>query len=932
MHPIALLGVFSFFTLYGLWFPIPFTAINPYTRFPARIAGSLQLTASTNVVASVVSKIARRTINSTHNDDAILRNGDSSLDSPIEDILSKWEREAEYSSTTTTLMSTETNTPILSTTAQSAWPDYYASGYITDPEQTEWIFYILYESLKQEAKRYPNMYTFLVVVVSLNVWALRSICHHNLNQSASVASRLPASSREDEDRNIRPAQLQQSNSTSPNEGFMSKFFALEQQVQDISNSVTNWPLELAPGAVENITAQIANLQVRVEELASTTANLQQNRHERSPSTSPSFESLKNEARQLTEKQGYSATVSVSLRKEFENLQTQVSDLKTSSASLEKNSRNRSESTAALIEQVMELRASSENANNQNLREDLIVLQAAVVEIESQLKSLQQRPLEATGLCDHAALDASRESELEELSTRLQQTEDMLQRKPWNELESSLSGRLEKFAMQVERLEKLSAKKLEATKTQSDWLKQSFETFKGEGAKQHKQLSSTVQELVVKTDMMKVDESSASKTKELIKDVKILSKTILDTKNCITTLVSEDIPRQREQDRNHVTELIDELAKSEERHRAQIEDGFNSKISQSLQQVEDLRVGAKIQDEQSQKMLTSIGSLEQLKPDFETLGDKVGSCTASLQGLKDRLEEMDKQQASRQGSTEIGPKDFDKLKKRASEIETYAYRLANDLERQTGRIDTSDVDISAARYIAEGLSNEVGRCMEKLGLERDVAIRKREREARQKPSTSLTPRSPVIIDLSVGKNATPETMAAQQGSRKSSLSSTKLNPTASTFAPSPKEKGESLFSRASPSISTPTRGNSQVMTKMPKDDKGKEKAHPLGEPSKYISTPIEGHGKEKEPNDPADVQLPSSPIAKMEGTSPSPKGLGLGLQASKWAHEVEEAVEEDKSEKVKGKEHDNSKPVKSKGSGLDSDSRRDKKLYTSKHAH
>ncbi|KAK2861185.1 hypothetical protein FQN49_004458 [Arthroderma sp. PD_2] len=351
MEPAILLGLFTFFAIYGLWHPIPLTTVGPYSPLPVRIAGTIQLTATTNSALSLFRNVMWPVRNSTSFLDHSLNGSTLILQKPLEDFLLGWEHKLEehmgkYTDIPIPTVTTCTPTPTLkSTVTNTVWPEYYT----THPEYDEWVGYTLYWFVKQEAKRNPNMYTAAILFFVFNYWLVLSARRLESRQKLGVTSVFPA---------------------------------------DGPNKIQN---ELA---AHNIRLNL--IEAKVDGLLSTPASSSgESRNNRSSSASERISSLKDTVHDLQQFQEFSTNQSERLKSEFESLQEKLTKMRRDIVSLKEESEARSERSAGHISSIMdmikELKEGSGRPKHVNPLADMVsVKESASTGLKPKFELLQEQ--------------------------------------------------------------------------------------------------------------------------------------------------------------------------------------------------------------------------------------------------------------------------------------------------------------------------------------------------------------------------------------------------------------------------------------------------------------------------------------------------------------------------------------------------------------
>ncbi|EGE01803.1 hypothetical protein TEQG_00848 [Trichophyton equinum CBS 127.97] len=195
MEPTIIFGLFTLFTIYGLWYPIPLTTINPHFPLPARIAGTIQLTVTTNSAVSMFRNVMWPDLNpSTPPNEPLLNNVTPLIKNQFQEFLDKWDYKLEKHITEntecpiSTVTSYSTPTPTLQTmTANITEPQSYPAPL----DFNSWVGYTFYQFAEKEVRRSPNMYTLAAIFILVNYWLVRSARRPEVREELEAAKEVP---------------------------------------------------------------------------------------------------------------------------------------------------------------------------------------------------------------------------------------------------------------------------------------------------------------------------------------------------------------------------------------------------------------------------------------------------------------------------------------------------------------------------------------------------------------------------------------------------------------------------------------------------------------------------------------------------------------------------------------------------------------------
>ena len=195
MEPTIVFGLFTLFTIYGLWYPIPLTTINPHFPLPARIAGTIQLTATTNSAVSMFRNVMWPDSNPRPpSNESLLNNITPSINDQLQEFFDKWDYKLEKHITEnaerpiSTVTSYSTPTPTLQAMVTNI---IEPQSYPASLDYNSWVGYTFYQFAEKEVTRNPNMYTLAAIFILVNYWLVRSARQPEVREELEAAKEVP---------------------------------------------------------------------------------------------------------------------------------------------------------------------------------------------------------------------------------------------------------------------------------------------------------------------------------------------------------------------------------------------------------------------------------------------------------------------------------------------------------------------------------------------------------------------------------------------------------------------------------------------------------------------------------------------------------------------------------------------------------------------
>ncbi|EEQ30515.1 hypothetical protein McanMca71_000779 [Microsporum canis] len=782
------------------------TTVNPYSPLPARIAGSIQLTATTNSALSVFRNVMWPAANSTVYLNDSLNNATLILNDHFEDFINKWDRKfeelrveiAEPSIPTTTISNPTPTSPVTAT--NTIWPEFYT----THREYNEWVGYTLYCFVKQEVKRNPNIYTAATIFILVNYWLVLSARRSELVQKRGATKGLstdgtneardqlsaqnarlelleakvdgllfaPATDLTDGQHRLSrnaPGRVPPLNDTrhdirraqriSINQSERLEFASLQEQLEVMRQDLVSLKntsearSERINFMIDTITefkkdAQTEKCTNRLEDIASIKKSVSEELKSEIESIRAQITDLEHAAISFREESKKSIADHMSsiiytingLQKESERakrkgqladlasikemsrehksecelLQEQITDLQHSTSTLKEESEECiTKHVSTIISTINELKKDSETAKRMNhapaidsVKKDVSNLKHSMKKLEHELdeKRDDARAIDLHKLkASVEALQQDKTGALKEFSIRLDRVGEVLQSQPWMAESETFNQRISNVTSKLQALERSTQtekslsflqSQLESLSTKVDFTETSLKELKGETATkfEHKSLLMEVKHLegriqqwetIPQKGPVSVVNEDSVKLRDLGKNYVDLMSQFAEIKDAFASLVSSDIPKQRSEDHNQVTEAIRQSASQLEK-----------KIKSQYAREEDVR-----------KCLNVI------QPE--------GGKPIDLRSLKERL----------------------------SDIENYAYGTKNDLIMAKERITDSEQHIETLREGNATNYKDIRRCLGKLGLPGSVVSLSEPINPKHVPAES---KPPVHIDMSVGR--------------------------------------------------------------------------------------------------------------------------------------------------------------------------------------
>ncbi|EFQ97457.1 hypothetical protein MGYG_00498 [Nannizzia gypsea CBS 118893] len=839
MEPAIFFGLFIIFTIYGFWHPIPLTTINPHFPLPARVAGTIQLTATTNSAVSVFRNVLWPDSNPTAPSNESLHTITPLLKDQLQVFLNKWDHKLEehISANAERLISRVTDctpTPTLQAMVTN----------IIDPElhpihldYNNWFGFTFYRFAKKEVRRNPNMYTLAAIFVFVNFWLARSARRFDVREKLEVTKEIPADkmkeihdellahnarlhlveakveglliaptaaltegqrqvSRRGSERSSQigdpekfPGRIQVLPVSQPGR---SEFESLQQQLtamrQDLislksdsethsehfsenMNVVMSTIKELQKDTrsnsharilkdaasirnivLEELELQFSPLQNRISDIEHYTSSSRENSEKIASQISrimDAIHELKRESEKAERKLLALASTKTARSKdhefEFDALQKQVAELRrTTDVLKDELNGNISRQTFSRMNEMKE-------GSARDICIDLVKKEMA--KFESSLRNVEERNGTKSQDLQHLrdSLEALQEAStrsLKEVSDRLDKAVDEIQSKPWTvereqltqwgtNVETRLQG-LECNALTENNLNPILTQ-LELLNTKVELVDTLFKRMEDETATkfEHKSLFTDVKDLEGRVNQWEsthqkdpasaMKEEHVVKLRDLGKNCVELRSEIVEIKDHITALISDELPQRH-------SEIFDKLTESIRLNTTQIEKNFEDRYAHK--------------------------------------GD-VLRCLNVLQLEGNKLI------------------DLQRLKKNLSEVENYAYGTQNNLNLAVERITDNEQHIESLREGNAINYKDIRRCLEKLGLSGTIMPLSAPINPKPVPGES---KPPVHIDLSVGRKINSPSLSSTQDRGDKNIS---------RFDPRYKEDDKSTSSNAEPSVSKGT---------------------------------------------------------------------------------------------------------------------------------
>lgn len=409
MEPTIFFGLFTLFTIYSLWYPIPLTTINPRFPLPARIARTIQLTATTNSAVSMFRNVMWPDSNPRPPSNESLPNNITPLiNDQLQEFLDKWDYKLEKHITenaerpVSTVTSYSTPTPTL----QAMMANIIEPQSYPDPlDYNSWVGYTFYQFAEKEVRRNPNMYTLAAIFILVNYWLVRSARRSEVREELEAVKEVPI----DKIKELRDELIAHN----------ARLHLVEVKVEGLA--LADDQRRFSRTASRQIP------QVGESEQASTEAQT-------SPGILPACQPGK---------------------PEFDSLQEQLTEMRQDLVSLKSNSETRSEhlseNIASVMSTIKELQKESESTSRTRIMNDAVSVKKSVFEdLKSELTPLSDR------ISDIEAYSSSSRGELGRFAIQVSQIMESINvlRREFEKVKRKLSAELASIKTEISREHKL----------------------------------------------------------------------------------------------------------------------------------------------------------------------------------------------------------------------------------------------------------------------------------------------------------------------------------------------------------------------------------------------------------------------------------------------------------------------------------------------